>query len=99
MIAKSIDRMLTRYKAKKSTERGVGYKFNVDGDQTEYYYDVEVSHEENFDRAAAKEIARKLITKADDQSSSIDAAMVNTMVDYQPPFNVNDSLEDIVATI
>lgn len=99
MIAKSIDRMLTRYKAKKSTERGVGYKFNVDGNQAEYYYDVDVSYEENFDRASAKETARKLITEADDQSSNIDAAMVNTVVDYQPPFNVNDSLEDIVAAI
>lgn len=88
--------LMLRFKEKKSTERGVGYKFNVDGDQTEYFYDVEVSAEEAFDRAAAKAEVRRLITEADKISSKIDAAMVNTEVQYTPAFDVNDTLEDII---
>lgn len=98
LVAKHINCML-RNKAKKSVERGVGYKFNVDGNQAEYYYDIEVSAEEAYDRTQAKAQVRELITKADKTSSDIDAAMVNTQVDYIPPFDVNDTLEDIVAAI
>lgn len=88
---------MLRTKASKRIERGTDYKFNAEGNQTPYYYDVEVVTTEAFDRDKAKEAVRTLISKADETSAAIDSAMINTQVEYKPPFNVNDTFEDVVA--
>lgn len=93
---RSINGML-RFKASKRTEKGTDYKFNAEGNQTTYYYDVEVATAEAFDRAKAKNAVRNLISKADETSAAIDSAMINTHVEYEPPFNVNDAFEDVMA--
>ena len=93
---RSINGML-RFKASKRTEKGTDYKFNAEGNQTTYYYDVEVATAEAFDRAKAKNAVRDLISKADETSAAIDSAMINTHVEYEPPFNVNDAFEDVMA--
>ena len=94
-VAKSIKEML---KAKPTTkiERGQDYKFNVEGNQVAYYYDVEVKTEENFDRTTANATMRKFIKESDEVSAKIDAAFVNTEVDFLPLFDVNDSYDDVV---
>lgn len=38
-----------------------------------------------------------MITAADKTSAEIDSAMINTVVDYTPVFDVNDSFEDVMA--
>ena len=38
-----------------------------------------------------------MISKADKTSADIDAAMINTAVDYTPIYNVNDSFDDVMA--
>ena len=62
-----------------------------------YYYDIEVVTSENFDRAQAKAAAQEVIAKADEVSAAIDAALINTRVEYEAPFNVNDSFDDAMA--
>lgn len=93
---RSINGML-RFKASKRTEKGTDYKFNAEGNQTTYYYDVDVVTAEAFDRTKAKNAVRDLISKADETSAAIDSAMINTHVEYEPPFNVNDTFEDVMA--
>ena len=95
-VANRVKTML-RFTASKRTERGTDYKFNVEGNQTQYYYDIEVKANEAFDRSVAKDTMRKLILEADKVSAEIDSAMINTMVEYDAPFNVNDSFEDVVT--
>lgn len=95
-VCRSIGMML-RFKASKRIEKGTDYKFNAEGNQTAYYYDVEVVSEEAFDRSKAKSAMRELTAKADETSAAIDSAMINTKVDYDPPFNVNDTFEDATA--
>ena len=56
-VVRNINMML-RYKVSKRTERGTDYKFNAEGNQTPYYYDIEVVTSENFDRAQAKAAVR-----------------------------------------
>ena len=90
-------RTMLRFTSSKKTERGMDYKFNVEGNQTQYYYDIEVDATEAFDRDKAKATMRKLIQDADKVSAEIDAAMINTVVEYDPPFNVNDSFEDVMT--
>lgn len=95
-VANRVKTML-RFTASKRTERGTDYKFNVEGNQTQYYYDIEVKANEAFDRSVAKDTMRKLILEADKVSVEIDSAMINTMVEYDAPFNVNDSFEDVMT--
>lgn len=95
-VAQRVKGML-RYTASKKIERGTDYKFNVEGNQTQYYYDIEVETKEAFDREGAKAVVRNIMSEADRISAEIDSAMINTTVDYNPPFNVNDSFEDVMA--
>lgn len=88
---------MLKYTPSKKTEQGRDYKFNVEGNQTPYYYDIETSFEEAFTRDTAKKVVRDMITAADKTSAEIDSAMINTVVDYTPVFDVNDSFEDVVA--
>lgn len=81
----------------KKIEQGRDYKFNVEGNQTPYYYEIETSFEEAFNRDTAKKVVREMITSADKTSAEIDSAMINTIVDYTPVFDVNDSFEDVMA--
>lgn len=59
---------------------------------------MEVTTTENYDKAAAKSLMRGMIEKADQVSADVDAAMINTAVDYDPPYNVNDTFDDVMET-
>lgn len=95
-VSRNVNMML-RHKGAKKTERGMDYKFNAEGTQAPYYYNIEVVTSENFDRAQAKAAAQEVIAKADEVSATIDAALINTRVEYEAPFNVNDSFDDAMA--
>lgn len=88
---------MLRYTPGKRVEQGRDYKFNVEGNQMAYVYDIEVESKDAFDRDSAKKVMRTMITKADEVSSEIDAAMINTKVDYEPRFDVNESFDDVMA--
>ena len=96
MLHQSIKSML-RWAPSKKIEQGYGYKFNVEGNQIQYRYDVEVSSEEAYDKNQAKKVMRDAIKSADEISSKIDAAKINTTVDYEPRFDVNDSFIDVMT--
>lgn len=85
------------FKPTNRVEAAYGYKFNVEGNQVQYKYDVDVSSEEAYDRDSAKAIMRKAITESDAESSRIDAAKINTVVEYEPKFDVNESFEDVMT--
>lgn len=92
----SIKNML-RYTPTKRVEQGRDYKFNVEGNQTPYIYEIEVVSEEAYDKTGAKTLMRKMISKADEVSAAIDAAMINTKVDYEPVFDVNETFDDVMT--
>lgn len=87
---------MLRFVASKRIEQGRDYKFNVEGNQTQYYYDIEVETSDAFDRDRAKDVVREIMSKADKVSAEIDAALINTQVEYEPLFNVNDSFDDVM---
>lgn len=95
-IAQSLQTMLgiTPYKR---IETGRSYKFNVEGNQTQYLYDVEVITEEAYDKDYAKQLLKSIISAADDVSSEIDKAMVTIEVDYESMFDINQSFDDIMS--
>lgn len=94
-ISGTIKNMM-RYQPRKTTEQGRDYKFNVEGNQTTYYYDIEIESVDSYDRNKAKNLMRNLIAEADKNSTAIDAALINTQVDYEPKFDVNENFEDVM---
>lgn len=96
LLSGSVKGML-RYTPSKRVEQGRDYKFNVEGNQTPYIYDIEVVTEEAYDRTVAKKTMRDMISAADKTSAEIDAAMINTVVEYEPVYDVNESFDDVMA--
>lgn len=73
---------------------GTGYCFNNEGNQVSYCCDVKRITTINFDRNKIRKLCTALSRKADAVSSALDAALVNTPVDYAAPFDVNDTFAD-----
>lgn len=87
---------MIRFKPGKRITQATAYKFNTDGNQVPYYYDVEIEIEDAYDREWAKKVMRECIIESDKISTEIDAAMINTEVKYDPLWDVNDSFDEII---
>ena len=74
---------------------GVGYRFNAEGNQVSYLCDVKTVTTIDFDRGKVRKLADKLYRQADEVSTRLDVALVTTQVDYQPSFDVNGTFEGI----
>ena len=96
VAARSTQTML-QMKPSKRVERGISHKFNAEGVQNPYHYDIDVTTTERFTRASAKVIRLNLLADADKTSAGIDSTMITTQVDYEAPWGVNESFEDIFA--
>ncbi len=94
--ASAIDYMLKRKPRKRQTT-DTDYKFNVEGNQSAYYYKVDIIEEELFDRVANKHIERELLSKAEEVSAEVDSYMTNTPVDYTPIYSVTESYDDVIS--
>lgn len=74
---------------------GHGYRFNVEGNQVSYRCDTKNVTTINFNRNTVRSYITQLSRKADEVSSALDAALINSQVDYALPFDVNDSFTEI----
>ena len=74
---------------------GMGYRFNNEGNQVSYRCDVKKVVTINFDRNKVRKLCSDLSRKADEVSGKLDAALVNSEVAYDAPFDVNDTFSDI----
>ena len=52
----------------------------------------------HFDRSKVRKMCRELSRKADEMSAQLDAALINTSVDYLPPFDVNETFAEVFAS-
>ena len=77
---------------------GIGYKFNAEGNQVCYCCDLKKVTTINFDRNKVRSYATALSRRADQVSAELDRHMVNTEVDYEPPFDVNDTFAEVLAS-
>lgn len=94
-VASSLKRMLS-FKPSTRKEFEYGQKFNVEGNQVDYKYDVIVENTEAFCRESAKNVLKSIVEKSDSVSTQIDIAKVNVNVDYEPQFDVNDTFDDVM---
>ena len=73
---------------------GFGYKFNGEGNQIRYLCDLKKVTAINFDRNVIRAKLKELNRKADEMSTQLDLCLVNSNVEYEPPFDVNCSFAD-----
>ena len=73
---------------------GQGFKFNAEGNQVSYRCDIKRVTTINFDRKVVQSKLKELNRKSDETSAQIDVCLVTSVVDYQPPFDVNASFAD-----
>ncbi len=97
--ADKIKNLLAYKPLKKATKYGTDYNFNVEGVQVTYRYKIETIYEDNFNREIVKEMLADFNKCADEVSSKIDTALITTLVNYNPPFDVNATFADIMDTV
>lgn len=76
------------------TNGGTGYRFNNEGNQVSYRCDVKRVTTINFDRNKLRKMCADLSKKSDETSTALDAALVNTVVEYESPFDVNETFAE-----
>ena len=89
-------KIMFNYQPISKIEKGTGYKFDINGTQVPYCYDIEVTSERDFDYHEAKAIMKSTVKSCDDVSREIDEAMINAVVDYTPKYDVNDDFDDVL---
>ena len=77
-----------------SLNGGTGYRFNAEGNQISYRCDVKRVTTINYDRNVIRRELGKLNKASDETSAKLDLCLVTSTVDYEPPFDVNDSFAD-----
>lgn len=101
--AKLLRKMSTDYfyplinrKEGKTKENRRAFAFNVEGNQTPYFYEVEIEKTLQYDKSkfVRKDKENRLL--ADKISQEIDRAMNSLVVEFEPKYSYLDSMEDIV---
>lgn len=93
---RAIQNMIVQTTSKK-IEKGMDYKFNAEGNQVPYYYSIETESSELYDREESKAIMKRLMSESNEVSNQIEAALINTKVDYEPLYDITESFEDIIG--
>lgn len=88
---------LSSLKSSEEKSFGVDYKFDVDMKQQSYRYPTKTVKSIDFNRNTALAIAKRLLKEADETSTKIEEVQILTKFEFDTPYNVNDTLEDVVA--
>lgn len=88
--------MMASLKPTESIIKGQAEKFNEAGEQVTYRYDIEQVTTIDYDRNEIKKKVSQLRKEVDETSDAIDAMQLQSMVDYDPIFEIGDNLEDVV---
>lgn len=88
---------LANLKSSETQSIAKSYKFDVNGEQKPYIYDVVNTTEIDYNRNDVKGLIKRYTKETDDISAKLDVIEINTIVDHSPLFDVNDTFEDIVV--
>lgn len=87
---------LVDIKPSETKKQGNDYKFNVEGNQVSYRYEVVVKSTIDFDRNNVNKLYKKLLNKADTLSMQIENAMLQNIVEFEGLYDIHDSVIEIV---
>ena len=74
-----------------------GYKFDINGEQKPYVYDVNCKTSIDFDRNDVRNLIKKYLKETDEISAKLDLIEITTQVDFIPVFDVNSKFEELVG--
>ena len=74
-----------------------GYKFDINGEQKPYVYDVNRKTSIDFDRTDVRNLIKKYLKETDEISAKLDLIEITTQVDFVPAFDVNSKFEELVG--
>lgn len=87
---------MSNVRPKENIVSGQSVKFNEEGNQTTYSYDIKEITTIDFNRNKVKAIEKRLRKELDETSTNIDIMQLETMVDFENIFEIGDSLEDAI---
>lgn len=83
-------------KATEKQKNGSDYKFNAEGNQVAYYYTVVETTGIDFDRNDIRALAKKYLKEIDEISAKLDTIEINTILDFEPKYDINSTFEELV---
>lgn len=92
-VLQSLSNIKSAEKAKNASD----YKFNTDGNQISYYYKINEVTKIDFDRNDVRGLYKKLLKETDEVSTKLDSILINTELDFDPNWDLNDSFEECVV--
>ena len=73
------------------------YKFDINGEQKPYVYDVNRKTSIDFDRTDVRNLIKKYLKETDEISTKLDLIEITTQVDFIPVFDINSKFEELVG--
>lgn len=95
----SIYKNLSNIKATERSRTDKAYKFNVEGNQTPYIYEVDEFISIDYDRNKVRKMEKKLEKECDSTSTDIEMLQLTIEVNHTPKYDVNDSFADLVESL
>lgn len=87
---------LVDIKSSEGKKTGSAYKFNVEGNQVSYKYEILTTNTIDFNRNNVNDLYKKLLNKADILSTQIESSMLQNIVEFVPLYDIHDSTAEIV---
>ena len=84
-------------KASESIVSGSDYKFNQEGNQVKYFYNIEQSTSIDFNRTDVRNLIKKYLKETDEISAKLDLIEITTQVDFVPKWYINEKFEELVG--
>ena len=84
-------------KANENIVSGSDYKFNQEGNQVKYFYNIEQSTSIDFDRTDVRNLIKKYLKETDEISAKLDLIEITTIVDFVPKWDINEKFEELVG--
>lgn len=73
------------------------YKFDINGEQKPYVYDVNRKTSIDFDRNDVRNLIKKYLKETDEISAKLDLIEITTQVNFIPAFDINSKFEELVG--
>ena len=73
------------------------YKFDINGEQKPYVYDVNRKTSIDFNRTDVRNLIKKYLKETDEISAKLDLIEITTFVDFEPTWDVNEKFEELVG--
>ena len=87
---------LAAHKPKKAISRGSAFCFNNEGNQVQFYYDIDVEAEPRFNKKNVKGMLKEITEESDTISTRLDYYLSNVPVNFERSFDMNETFEELI---